>query len=245
VVDGGSSDKTLDLVRNEEKAIIIDDSSGNRATARQKGIQKVDTRFFAFVDSDVILCNRWHEYAWRQVGQKTGAVWGVALPLRTEEQKYYGQLVRLRAASNVAELIMKTGGYLLHDTLIRYEAVESIRIPSALHVREDYFIGMYITNRGYEWIRSYEPYCWHDTQTSARDIPNDMILWGQIDRLMNWTTTDQVFGRVARSFVLSILLRIMSAGSKEPNGILRNQILFVKGWLSVNPAKIGRKSIVV
>ena len=65
-VDGYSTDKTLDVLNwFDEKyhnvKIIMD--KGNRATARQKGIADVNTEWFLFVDSDVILCNDWYKKA--------------------------------------------------------------------------------------------------------------------------------------------------------------------------------------
>ena len=39
VIDGGSTDGTLDVVKTYANCVVIDDVGGNRATARQKGIE--------------------------------------------------------------------------------------------------------------------------------------------------------------------------------------------------------------
>ncbi|MDI6807348.1 MAG: glycosyltransferase family A protein, partial [Candidatus Aenigmarchaeota archaeon] len=58
-VDGLSTDNTLSILHNYGKKyrnVKILADKGTRATARQKGIESIETEWFMFVDSDVVLC---------------------------------------------------------------------------------------------------------------------------------------------------------------------------------------------
>jgi glycosyltransferase involved in cell wall biosynthesis len=157
VVDGGSTDQTLSIVngfrlRYGNVQVVVD--KGTRATARQKGIENVGTSWFVFVDSDVILCKDWYQKALRQVAPNVGAVWGI------EVWSTLQNLQALRLFLLVTRKIFDIRGG-THDTLVRTEAVQGIRIPWSLHVFEDAYIKDYITKKGYRVIACYDPFCIH------------------------------------------------------------------------------------
>ena len=71
VVDGYSTDHTLEIFQkfNQKHGNIkIIKTTGTRAHAREKGIQHVTTEYFAFIDSDVILCRDWFKKAQACIG---------------------------------------------------------------------------------------------------------------------------------------------------------------------------------
>jgi glycosyltransferase involved in cell wall biosynthesis len=156
VVDGGSQDRTLDILNefnsNHGNVEIIADK-GNRATARQKGIQSVQTEWFLFVDSDVILCKDWHRRAFRQVDQNVGAVWGIEVWSTIQSQKTLKLFLWL-----TRKIFDLRGG--THDTLIRTDAVRGIKIPERLHVFEDAYIKNWVKKR-YHVVACYDPFCIH------------------------------------------------------------------------------------
>lgn len=49
----------------------------------------------------------------------------------------------------------------LHDTLIRREAVENIKIPKDLHVYEDWYVKKYVEDKGYLAIAPEDLWCLH------------------------------------------------------------------------------------
>lgn len=157
VVDGYSVDATLEIVRGFEERygnVVLVQDSGTRAAARQNAISKVETDWFVFVDSDVVLCDGWFEKAARLVKEDVGAVWGVEV---------WSVLTRSRVLRLFEKVTMKIfekrGG--THDLLVRTKAVEGIRIPRELHTYEDAYIKSYIARRGYRVIPAYDPYCIH------------------------------------------------------------------------------------
>jgi glycosyltransferase involved in cell wall biosynthesis len=162
-VDGRSNDKTLDILNwfNEKYhnvKIILD--KGNRATARQKGIENVTTEWFLFVDSDVVLCDGWFKKAQQYISANVGAVWGTEIWSTIENP------ITLKLFLLITRKIFEVRGG-THDTLIRTELVKDIEIPKKLHVYEDAYIKDWIEHKGYRVIPCYNPFCIHHRPPSV------------------------------------------------------------------------------
>ncbi len=157
IVDGHSTDATLTIVKefNQKHGnVVLIKDEGTRGTARQKGIREVKTDWFMFVDSDVILCNKWFKKAEELIKNGVGAVWGIEIWSVLKNTKILKLFERV-----TMKIFEKKGG--THDLLVRREAVEDIRIPPNLHTYEDSCIKSWIRKKGYEVIPAYEPYCMH------------------------------------------------------------------------------------
>jgi glycosyltransferase involved in cell wall biosynthesis len=170
VVDGYSTDKTLDIVKDFQKThgkVLVMQDKDTRATARQKGINQVQTEWFMFVDSDVILCKDWFKKAKKHLGRNVGAIWGIEV----------WSVIRNRAILKVFLWVTRKifdlrGG--THDTLIRTDLVRDIKIPSVLHVFEDAYIKDWINKKGYKLIACYDPFCIHYRPASVWTIEGSL-----------------------------------------------------------------------
>ena len=171
IVDGGSSDNTLEFIKelNDRyglfpELVFIGDAGGTRATARMKGIKAVETEWFMFLDSDCILCKDWFERASKNIDDTAGAIEGAQklvlnpkdIRFMVAERALKKRLKKLKRAEPRIDDRGFTG-----STLIRTELIKGIKIPSYYHVLEDYYIKCWIERRGYRWIRSYNAYCYH------------------------------------------------------------------------------------
>lgn len=158
VVDGGSTDQTLPILDEFNSKFgnvkVVMDVNGTRATARQKGLEAVETDWFVFVDSDVVLCTDWYPKAKACVKDDVGAVWGIEVWSTIKNPK------TLKIFLLVTRKIFEIRGG-THDTLIRTLAVKDIKIPSNLHVFEDAYIKNFITKKGYRVLACYDPFCVH------------------------------------------------------------------------------------
>lgn len=156
VVDGYSTDRTLEIVSGfkEKHNITVIHERGTRGKARQTAIELVKTDWFVFVDSDVILCERWFERAKRFIADDVGAVWGIELWSVIKNPAV------MRLFKLVTMKIFETRGG-THDLLVRREAIKDIRIPESLHVFEDAYIKKWIISKGYRVVSTYDPYCIH------------------------------------------------------------------------------------
>ena len=160
VIDGFSTDNTLEIVDQAKKkwgSIQVLQINGSRARAREAGIRQVQTDWFMFVDSDVILSKDWFRKAEKNMIEKVGAVWGVnidVIPNVSQDKRF------VKLQSLVAKQCFSLRGG-MHDTLIRREAVAGIKIPEELHAYEDSFIVKWIEEKGYKVLVGDDIYCLH------------------------------------------------------------------------------------
>jgi len=189
VVDGYSTDKTLEIVREFQKKhgnILLIPDRGNRATARQKGINQVKTEWFMFVDSDAVLCKDWFKKAEKHLDQNVGAVWGIEVWSTIQNPAILKLFLWI-----TRKIFDLRGG--THDTLIRTDLVKDIEIPKILHVFEDAYIKDWITQKGYKLIACYDPYCIHYRPLSvwtirgSLNIIADAIRVGRLTLLVKLT----------------------------------------------------------
>jgi len=185
VVDGYSTDSTTSIVekyREKYGNVVLVKDKGTRGSARLKGIREVETEWFVFVDSDVILCDGWYEKAGKYIDDDVGAVWGTEIwagILHPHILKLF-----LMTTRRIFEL---RGG--THDLLVRLKAVEDIDIPKDLHVFEDAHIKDWITKKGYKVVPTYVPFCLHHrpetawTAHGSRDLVVETLRYGSVRKI--------------------------------------------------------------
>ncbi|MBS7633066.1 glycosyltransferase family 2 protein [Candidatus Bathyarchaeota archaeon] len=157
VVDGYSVDSTLDIVREFKRKygnVVVIQEGGKRGRARQLALEKVETDWFMFVDSDVVLCDGWFAKAAKLIRDKVGAIWGIEIWSVVRNTRFLSLFERI-----TLKIFEKRGG--THDLLVRRKAIEGIRIPEDLHTYEDSYIKKWICRNGYRAVAVYEPYCVH------------------------------------------------------------------------------------
>jgi len=230
VVDGGSTDGTLDLVQKYPRAEVIDDSNGNRATARQKGIEAAQTTWHLHVDSDVVLCKDWFKAAEKQLNASVGALWGVTIP----GDKHIFNLNKSMAMlyrKDVLDWIMQQKNltrYLTHDTLLRTAIVKDIKIPPDLHIWEDHYIGQHVVSKKYEWLKTRVPCCLHyfHERMSFQDYVNS----GKLARKVNSYSDRQVLLRIGLAIPKSLWIIVATGDFTAAKLQLENYIGLAKGW---------------
>jgi len=159
VVDGNSTDSTINILKEFQRKygnLKLVRTEGTRGSARQIALNHVQTEWFMFVDSDVILCKNWFEKAVKNINDNVGAVWGLNFDITPNTRNAFF----LRLLAILAERCFSLRGG-LHDTLIRREALEGIRIPEWLHTYEDAYIINWIKGKGYKVIVGDDLYCLH------------------------------------------------------------------------------------
>lgn len=195
VVDGGSSDGTVEYLSRQKNAVLIDDSRGTRATARQKGVERVETDYFAFVDSDVILQEQWYALAMAWFANDVGGVSTFPRQLGDEAdtQRAVAKLYGLRRVSDLA----RRKRFDTAAAVIRTEAVRGIRIPGELQAGEDEYIGRVIQSRGFKAFVVPTPVIYHQRTEPQTDSP---IARGRLLRSQGWRTARYM----ARQALLSV-----------------------------------------
>jgi glycosyltransferase involved in cell wall biosynthesis len=155
-IDGYSTDKTVEILKQYNATII--QTHGTRGFARQIGINTVTTDWFAFVDSDVVLCDNWFEQMKTFMLPQVGAVFGLDLP-----RPLSGLKLRFMQISS-AKVFKVRGG--CHDILIQKKAISGIKIPEKLHTLEDAFIKEWI-EKFWRIVVNHKAYCYHFKEKSS------------------------------------------------------------------------------
>ena len=170
VVDGKSTDSTLRILQEFQERygnLVVLHDNGTRASARQKAIGYVQSDWFIFVDSDVVLCDGWFAKARKLMTDGIGAIWGIEIWSVLRGTKFLGLFERI-----TLKVFHGRGG--THDLLVRTKAVEGMAIPYHLHTYEDSYIRSWIIKKGYKVIPVYDPYCLHyrpeDVWTTKKSI---------------------------------------------------------------------------
>jgi len=189
IVDGYSTDTTLTIAETFNQKynnveIIFD--HGTRASARQKGIMAVQTEWFMFIDSDVILCHEWFQRATKNINPHVGAVWGIEVWSTLKNPK----LLKLFLLITYKIFEIRGG---THDTLIRSVLVKDIQIPQELHVFEDAYIKEHITQKGYKVVACYNPFCIHFRPDSVWTFKGSLNLVAESLRLGNLRLVSKLF----------------------------------------------------
>jgi len=159
VVDGSSTDGTLEIVKKSAEKygnIKVITENGTRAKAREIGIREVETDWFMFVDSDVVLCKDWFKKAVKFIDDDVGAVWGLNIDVIPNTKSKF----LLKLLGIVARKCFDIRGG-THDILLRSNLLKGIRIPENLHVYEDAYIINRIKKSGYQVMVGNNLYCLH------------------------------------------------------------------------------------
>jgi glycosyltransferase involved in cell wall biosynthesis len=185
VVDGYSTDSTLEIIQkfgDRLGNVVLIRDNGTRGSARLKGIREVETEWFVFVDSDVVLCDDWYNKAKRYVEMDVGAVWGTEVWAGIRNPSFLKLFLKI-----TRRIFEMRGG--THDLLVRFETIKDISIPQGLHVFEDAFIKDWIARKGYRLVPTYDPYCIHYRPASAwtlkgsRDILIDTLRYSGFQKM--------------------------------------------------------------
>ncbi len=157
VVDGYSTDGTIAIFEEYKRKygkVVITQEKGTRGSARQTAIGMVETEWFLFVDSDVVLSKDWFKKAQALVTPEVGAVWGIEVWSVLRDSPILPIFERI-----TLKIFYERGG--THDLLVRRSAVADIHIPFELHTYEDGYIKRWIEQKGLKVLGVYEPYCMH------------------------------------------------------------------------------------
>jgi glycosyltransferase involved in cell wall biosynthesis len=142
IVDGGSSDKTKEIIHNHhlaKKVKFYERPDLNLGESRAFAFTKVTTDFFALIDSDIVIHKGWFKEMVKSIKKDVGVVESGRTTHYTIPSKYGEEIDRGLFGQNI----------------IRTKAVESISIED-LNVlcNEDNLTRYYIQREGYSWVKN-------------------------------------------------------------------------------------------
>jgi len=168
VVDGGSTDGTVEFFSSYSNAEVVQIGFGNRAIQRQTAFSKAGTEVFISLDSDVIVPYDWFPRVRHQLLDNVGAITS-AFDVIDIHGRNTRRALALMYGRDIS--ISGTGGYPLGAVLFRKDAISGIRIPEELHVGEGEYVGRYIERKGYRFVLAADPKVYHNPH------PRDDVAW--------------------------------------------------------------------
>ena len=227
IVDGYSSDETVEMARDYATKIIQDD--GGRGKGREVGIKNVEAEWFAFVDSDVILRPNWFKYVIKSIKPNVGAIHGLVLP--DEHWKKFCQSMAMLRKKTLLEYLVnqqKTAAMTM-DLLVRTDAVKDIVIPRDLHVREDKFIRDYIERQNLTYEVSASAYC--QNLSWSKSFYEKGVHDGILSRRYHYITLFNVIRQAALSVPKSFFSLLMSQDWVSSKNHLTWNLFWLYGYL--------------
>ncbi len=182
VVDGYSTDDTVKIAKRYTPHIIQD--SRGRGKAREIGIKRVETEWFAFVDSDVILCPSWFREIKKSIAPKVGAIHSLVLPHRYSINFCRSMAFLRRETLEQYLFNRQSNSAMTMALLIRTELVKDVSIPADLHVREDKYIRNWIERKDHNYVVSSSAKCWNAPR--RKNFRNKGLQDGILSRRYNY-----------------------------------------------------------
>lgn len=144
IVDGGSSDDTLLIARKYGAKIIHE--MGKLGRVRYRGAQEVETDWFCFIDSDILVYPNWYNGLNRWTS-KRGVVWVAGLPIEHSKLlKTYAHAKFLRHKRQMKYVQVALSNSLLKRDIV-LECTEWLR--EDIHGGEDKVLYDFVKSKGY------------------------------------------------------------------------------------------------
>jgi len=208
IVDSFSIDNTIEILKDSLNGLLdITQKNCSRGKARELAIKKVETEWFAFVDSDVILEENWQNIIEKNITSKIGAIEG-----------------NVKSKEGIPQKIRQNGRGYTNCTLIKSSLVEDIVIPEEMKVYEDQFIRRFIEKKGYAWLKVATPCSLH---LSTSDRFKDAY---EIGKMSGKYHLDSFWKFILSFFIVSLKWVV---GGKEPPTISYKIVTgFINGYFS-------------
>lgn len=179
VVDNGSTDRTLDIVRSYGRATILQFPKSTIAFIRNRGAEVATGSLFAFIDSDVMICKGWREAVASVMSDgsihASGSKYDIPQPAHWIERAWYSKKSKGMTPINY----INSG-----NLVVRRESFKAIGgFDENLITDEDYDIGQRLNQNSFRIIEA--------PQIRAIHLGNPKSLWN-FYRKEKWHATSSL-----------------------------------------------------
>jgi glycosyltransferase involved in cell wall biosynthesis len=142
--------------------VLIAFDEKNVGKARAKGLENVETEYYASVDSDMLINPHWYDWCVKTIQpEKVGACQGIGKPLAPlywEFEKGY-----LKRGGMYGKVFCCLGNTMLKTFLVRKVGMPQVRVG------EDWALRLRVEKAGYKWVSNINLPCTH--------LKNDVDIW--------------------------------------------------------------------
>jgi len=183
LMDGFSTDGTLEIAKQYPNVKIIQ-TRQSLGKCRELGIKQVDTEWFAFVDSDIVLEEGWFRQVQRHIKPDVGAVEGLDLLMDPRRGAFQTGMVKLRELLRKSYHPKKSKRAFTGDTFIRTELLSDFKfIHKFRHGKTwggafaDQLIRQHVEDKGFKWVKTEDYVCRHyDFKPPIRSLTSGEFL---------------------------------------------------------------------
>ncbi len=180
VVDGGSRDKTTDIVKEYPVELLILPGA-NVATCKNRSLDIIDTKYVAFIDADVIVDRRWLTELVSTISSVDENIAAVGGPNLIMQDDY--EMAKL--IGHAQETFMGSGGspqaYSINEmrevisisncnSLYRYSIVNKHRFDESFNIGDDLEINFRLRLNGYKFIYVPSAIVYHRRPKSLKSL---------------------------------------------------------------------------
>jgi len=166
IVDGGSTDGTLEIARKHGARIIL--GKGKIGQARLAGVREVETEWFCFIDSDILLYPFWYRRLIRWT-REPNVVWVGGLPM--EQSRILQSYAYFKSHGlNHPEFSKPVA---LSNSLLRRDIVLECKewLRDDIHGGEDSILYDFVDSKGYRIVKDFSSFaCLHLPDCFLHDI---------------------------------------------------------------------------
>lgn len=190
VVDGGSKDRTRDIVRTYPVKLLID-TYGTLGHQRNTGIDNAKGKYIAFTDADCIADKLWLNELANTIGNSSEQVAAVGGPnLVMESDNEFAQLVgyaqetffgsggspqSLNSSEKLDDVISTPNC----NTIYKRDIIKSVKYDDTIHIGEDAELNFRIRDKGYKFIYAPSAIVWHHRVSSLDRFVRKMFAYGE------------------------------------------------------------------
>ena len=148
IVDNKSNDQTVKIARKYGCKILYDTKS--LGSARKKGLEEATTEWIGFVDSDVVISDKWYSKIIKYISKEVGAIQGRKLSVVESFRKIEIEKTKRLFKEGSYDLGKGERGY-TDNTIIRRNIALKADIEN-VNAFEDYIITQTVLENGFDWM---------------------------------------------------------------------------------------------
>jgi len=190
VVDGGSEDRTQDIVRNYPVKLFID-TYGTLGHQRNTGIENARGKYIAFTDADCVADKLWLKELVNAIENSSKEVAAIGGPnLVMESDNDFAQLVgyaqetffgsggspqALNSKNNLDDVVSIPNC----NAIYKRDIMASAKYDDRIHMAEDAELNYRIRNKGYKFMYIPSAVVWHHRVSSPKRFIRKMFAYGE------------------------------------------------------------------
>jgi len=172
-----STDNTVEIIKKFEDVNLVFEKKKGIAPARNTGLKNAKGGFIAFVDSDVILPDKWIENALELI--KASDIAGVGGPGLSAEKNIVSESLDYLLMSRASDEEVFVDSIATMDILYKRKAISGLFFDESLKTGEDPDFNFKLRERGYKLLFSPKLWVWHNHPTTLKGLLKKWYNYGK------------------------------------------------------------------